>query len=106
MDGRRIPTRRQRQVLDALQSFIERFGYSPSLEELAAAVGLSSVATIHKHLKNLEAAGWVRRDRHRGRTVTPVEMVRAAAVETPLLGLIAAGQPIEASEVHETVTLP
>ncbi len=50
-------TRRQKEILEVVRGFIDREGYSPSLQEIAAKMGLSSVATVHKHLKNLEEKG-------------------------------------------------
>ena len=55
-------TRRQREIYDYLGEFIESNGYAPSLEEIAARFGLSSVATVHEHLENLAEKGAVRRD--------------------------------------------
>lgn len=65
-------TRRQKQVLDYLVKFIDRRGYSPSFEEIADGLGLSSVATVHKHLDTLERKGYIRRDYNRSRSVEVV----------------------------------
>ncbi|MFH0794419.1 MAG: repressor LexA, partial [bacterium] len=54
-------TRRQRQILDFIKDFIAAKGYSPSLEEIGAGVGLSSLATVHVHLRNIEKKGLIRR---------------------------------------------
>jgi len=54
-------TRRQREVLDVIQGFIGRHGYSPSLEEIGSELKLSSVATVHKHVSHLVSKGFVRR---------------------------------------------
>lgn len=100
-------TKRQRQILDYIESFIETYGYSPSFEEIAAFFGYSSLATVHEHLSNLEEKGLIRKNYNRSRSL---ELVRAeaapTAVELPLLGMVAAGLPIEAIEHQETITVP
>lgn len=104
-------TRRQREIYDYLGEFIEENGYAPSLEEIASRFGLSSVATVHEHLENLESKGALRRDPHRSRAIELTETTaaghpRMAAVELPLLGRVAAGQPIEAVAEDETIAVP
>ncbi len=95
-------TKRQRQVYDFISQFVEEQGYSPSLEEIAAAFGLSSVATVHKHVKHLVDKGYLRKAWNRSRSVEPVPPWTAAeeieSVHLPILGTVAAGQPIEAIE--------
>lgn len=102
-------TKRQKEILDFLTSFIEEHGYAPSLEEIASHFHLSSPSTVHKHLLNLEEKGFINRESSRSRAVlvsrspgTP----HADAVTLPLLGKIAAGQPIEAVLDTETITVP
>jgi repressor LexA len=97
-------TKRQRQILDFISSFQERRGYSPSLEEIAAHLGLSAVSTVHEHIANLACKGLVRRGWNRSRSIEP--LVQGAALEIPLAGMVAAGSPIEAVEVPESVALP
>jgi len=102
-------TRRQREIYDYLGAFIEENGYAPSLEEIAAHFGLSSVATVHEHLENLEEKGVVRRDPNRSRAIELTEASgrpRLAAVELPLLGRVAAGEPLEAIAGDETLAVP
>lgn len=103
-------TRRQREIYDYLAEFIESNGYAPSLEEIAARFGLSSVATVHEHLENLEEKGAVRRDPHRSRAIELTDGggrgVRESAVLLPLLGRVAAGQPLEAVADDETLAVP
>src|SRR4030081_1643902 len=62
-------TKRQRQVYDFLQEFIQRNGYSPSFEEIGDGLGLSSLATVHKHISNLEKKGLLKRDYNRSRSI-------------------------------------
>ncbi len=65
-------TRRQKQVLDFLIGFINRNGYSPSFEEIGEGLGLSSLATVHKHIQTLEKKGFIRRGYSRSRSVEVV----------------------------------
>ena len=103
-------TRRQREIYDYLAEFIESNGYAPSLEEIAARFGLSSVATVHEHLENLEEKGAVRRDPHRSRAIELTDGggrgARESAVLVPLFGQVAAGQPLEAVPDNETLAVP
>lgn len=102
-----IVTRRQREILDFITGFRAAHGYAPSLEEIGRAFGLSSPATVHKHLTNLEAKGLIRRETHRSRAIEVLEDApRLEAVELPLVGLIAAGEPLQAVEVPEAIAVP
>ncbi len=88
-------TKRQREVLDFVSEFIDRRGYAPSLEEIGRGLKLSSVATVHKHLKNLEAKGMLSREWNRSRSLTVAPPpAKAGAVNIPLLGTVAAGAPL------------
>src|SRR6476661_1654888 len=106
-------TRRQRQVYDYISDFVQRNGYSPSFEEIGEGMGLSSLATVHKHVTNLEKKGLLTRDYNRSRSIDLLppkgRLKQAMSVNTgmvlPLLGRIAAGQPIEAIERPETISL-
>ena len=133
-------TRRQKQVLDFLIHFINRHGYSPSFEEMASGLRLSSLATVHKHLQVLEKTGFIRRRYNQSRSVevvavpgsvpygnvpetsetSPPEVWQGTAsatpadsihfhplpnLEFPLLGHIAAGQPVEAVAQPESFSL-
>jgi repressor LexA len=99
-------TRRQRQVLDVIQSFIDEQGYSPSLEEIGRQLGLSSVATVHKHVSHLVGKGYVRRGWNQNRSIEPVRADVEGIIELPMMGTIAAGQPIEAIAEQETLRVP
>jgi repressor LexA len=108
-------TRRQREIYDFISRFVDSHGYSPSFEEIAEGVELSSLATVHKHIGNLEAKGLLKRDYNRARSIDLVKpkgqlkraFAAAAAANTalPFLGRIAAGQPIEAISNPETISL-
>ena len=100
-------TRRQKQILDYIQDFVERNGYSPSLEEIGQYFGLSSVATVHKHVTNLVRKGLLRRTWNQNRSIEVVREDDAPrAVEISLIGKIRDGRPLEQPEETETLTLP
>lgn len=123
-------TRRQKQVLDFLADFITRRGYSPSFAEIGDSMGLNSVATVHKHIGNLEKKGFIKRGHNQSRSIDVIAMPgpvpgaktagRTASrkmtapkqapeeltrFQFPLLGLIAAGYPVEALPSAETFSL-
>jgi repressor LexA len=102
-----ILTRRQKEVWDYLEDYIAAHGYAPTLEEIGAHFGLSSLATVHKHLSNLEHKGLIARKWNLSRAIeiTPPQKT-AQAVELPLLGRVAAGVPIEAVETDGTLAIP
>ena len=100
-------TKRQKEIVDYLDDYIGEHGYAPTLEEIGARFELSSPATVHKHLTNLEAKGLIRRKWNHSRAVELLPQKRkAAAVELPLLGQVAAGQPIEAIETRGSIAVP
>jgi len=100
-------TRRQREIYDFVCSFISEHGYSPSLEEIGERFGLASVATVHKHVAQLVAKGWLRKAWNRSRSLEPVGADAAGDMLTlPLLGVVSAGAPIEAIEVEERIAVP
>lgn len=97
-------TRRQKQLLNFIGSFSEKRGYSPSFEEMKKHLGLSSVSTIHFHIKKLEDLGYLRKQDNKPRSVDVYK--KEKIVNIPLLGIIAAGQPIEAVPNKESVAVP
>src|SRR5512142_2262394 len=100
-------TKRQREILDFLNEFIQQHGYAPSLEEIGRRFGLSSLATVHKHLTNLQEKGFIKRAWNRSRSVELVPTrVGGRAIELPLLGFVAAGAPIEAVATTESISVP
>ena len=100
-------TKKQRQILDYVEEFVETNGYSPSYEEIAEHFGYSSLATVHEHLSNLEQKGFLRKNYNKSRSLEIVRAeVGALAVELPLLGSVAAGLPIEAVPQDETISVP
>jgi repressor LexA len=106
-------TRRQRQIYDFISDFVQKNGYSPSFDEIRTGMDLNSLATVHKHISNLEKKGLLTRDYNRSRSIDLLppkgRLKQAMAVNTtmvlPLLGRIAAGQPIEAVPNPETISL-
>src|SRR5262245_39894537 len=98
-------TRRQREIYDFVRRFVDEKGYSPSLEEIGERFGLSSVATVHKHVQHLVEKGWLRKGWNRSRSVEPIERAGAGAVELPLLGVVAAGAPSESVPVEERLAV-
>lgn len=111
-------TPRQKQVLDFIAGFIAENEYAPSFEELAEGLGLASIATVHKHLTALESKGYLKRSFNQSRAleVTPkyrreqrvhrsdAESRQGGLLEMPLLGVIAAGMPIESFASQETLS--
>src|ERR1700677_1653872 len=100
-------TRRQKEVLDFLESFVVRNGYSPSFEEIARGLDLKSLATVHKHITNLEKKGLLDRVHNRSRSidVVPAGARKRNSERRPLAGRIAAGLPVEAAEASESISL-
>ncbi len=106
-------TRRQRQVYDFISEFYQKNQYSPSFDEIRQGMGLSSLATVHKHISNLEKKGLLTRDYNRSRSIDLLppkgRLKQSMSVNTamvlPLVGRIAAGQPIEAVQNPETISL-
>jgi repressor LexA len=100
-------TRRQKEVLDFISSFVQRNGYSPSFEEIAHGLDLRSLATVHKHITNLQNKGLLQRAHNRSRSidVLPPRAKSRPGERFPLLGRIAAGLPIEAVENQDSISL-
>jgi len=100
-------TKRQKEILDYIEGFIDDRGYAPSFEEIAESFGYSSLATVHEHLSNLERKGYIRKSYNESRSIEMVGRETATpVVELPLLGSVAAGLPIEAIEDNETLAVP
>jgi len=102
--------KRQRQILEFINQYIQKNGYSPTLQEIANAMGLSSLATVHEHLQTLAKKGVLRRYEGAVRGLEVVEQTRSPileGLELPLVGYIAAGKPIEAIEdPDQTMSIP
>lgn len=99
-------TPRQKQILEFIQSYLEQTGTAPTVNEIRDHFRLGSLATVHKHLQALEYRGALKRDPRRARAMDIIPLHALPGVEIPLLGLIAAGQPITALENPDTLSIP
>jgi repressor LexA len=107
-------TKRQREIYDFIARFVAEHGYSPSFEEIGVGTDLSSLATVHKHVTNLERKGLLKRDYNRSRSIDvlpprgalkrSMAVAAGVAAELPLMGRIAAGRPVEALQNPETIS--
>lgn len=103
-------TKRQKEVLDYVTQYIELHGYAPSYREIAEAFHLGSVATVADHIETLVAKGLLKKGDNSARSLQLVDVEdfeESNAVGLPILGLIAAGQPIQTMSGHaETLEVP
>jgi repressor LexA len=99
------PTKKQAEILAFIREFHRENNYAPSYREIAAHLGISSPATVHEHVKNLERKGHLN-SLGGARSLEPEQEERPVALLLQLKGLIAAGEPIEAIETHEMITVP
>jgi repressor LexA len=105
-------TRRQKQVLDVIAGFVDENGYSPSYEEIARGLNLASLATVHKHISALTNKNYLKRGFNQSRSLElgPKYLqenrrhAERLSLEIPLLGRIAAGQPVESIEQRATLS--
>ena len=95
-------TEKQTQILEYIKSEIIGKGYPPSVRDICQAVNLKSTSSVHSHLETLEKNGYIRRDPTKPRTIEILDdsfnMVRREMVNVPIVGTVAAGQPILATE--------
>ena len=105
-------TRRQKEVLNYIKEFMVSHGYPPTVREIGESLGLSSPATTHSHLEQLEEKGYIRKGGNKNRAIellvnNEFEIKNEEVIEVPLLGKITAGSPIEAIEnPNEFFSLP
>ena len=99
-------TKRQKQALDFIKHYIQKHDYAPSLEEVKGHLGLASVSTAHFHVQTLQEKGFLRKDDNQPRAIEIRKNGTTHAREIQLAGTIAAGQPIEAIEGHDTIQVP
>ena len=97
-------TKRQNDVLNYVKSYIVSHGYPPTVREIGKALDISSPATVHAHLSNLESKGFIRKDSSKNRAIellvkNEFSKENEEVAEVPLLGKITAGSPIEAIEM-------
>jgi repressor LexA len=110
-------TKRQQEIFDFIRKYSARYGYPPTVRDIGKAVGLASSSTVHAHLANLEKIGLLRRDPSKPRAIELLDKAVGSAVDSvrgivrgeglPLLGAVAAGQPMLAEEnIEEYVSVP
>ena len=96
-------TKRQEEILTYIKKYIVSHGYPPTVREIGKDLGVSSPATIHTHLNNLETKGFIKKEETKNRAIellvdNEFDIKQESSVEVPLLGKITAGSPIEAIE--------
>ena len=110
-------TKRQQEIFDFIRKYSAKYGYPPTVRDIGKAVGLASSSTVHAHLANLEKIGLLRRDPSKPRAIELLDRAVETAVDSvkglvrpeglPLLGSVAAGQPMLADEnIEEYVSIP
>ena len=99
-------TKRQKEILGYLEEYLSSNGYGPTLEEIACHFELASLNGVHKHLKALEERGFIRRLSRHARSIQLLGSGSRERHSLPLLGYVAAGQPIEAIHQGEEVSVP
>lgn len=99
-------TKRQKELLDYLQEYIASHDYAPSYREIADFFHLSSIATVADHIENLKEKGFITKDFNEARSLQLTPRWDDRTFEIPLLGVIAAGSPIEAIRTNETIDIP
>jgi len=99
-------TKRQKEILDFISKFISDHDYAPSYREIANHFHLGSIATVAVHLDNLKIKGYLTKDYNEARSLQLTPRWDERTFEIPLLGVIAAGAPIEAIRTNETIDIP
>jgi repressor LexA len=110
-------TKRQQEIFDFIRKYSAKYGYPPTVRDIGKAVGLASSSTVHAHLANLEKIGLLRRDPSKPRAIELLDRAVGSAVDSmrsivraeglPLLGSVAAGQPVLAEEnIEEYIPVP
>lgn len=97
-------TKKQKQALDFITDYRGRRGYAPTLDEIRKKLKLASVSTVHFHVSRLRDLGYLSKEENKPRSIDVVG--REGMVKIPLLGTIAAGQPIEAIQEKEVIAVP
>ncbi len=102
--------KKQRQILDFIKQFIQTNGSAPTLRQIADAIGVNSLATVHEHLESLEVKGLLKRKHGKNRSIelTKADIsIASDSMEVPILGFVAAGQPIEPyTDPNASMTIP
>ncbi|HXC78398.1 MAG TPA: transcriptional repressor LexA [Candidatus Acidoferrum sp.] len=110
-------TKRQQEIFDFIRKYSAKYGYPPTVRDIGKAVGLASSSTVHAHLANLEKIGLLRRDPSKPRAIELLDRAVGNAVDSvrsivrpdslPLVGSVAAGQPVLAEEnIEDYISVP
>jgi len=110
-------TKRQQEIFDFIRKYSAKYGYPPTVRDIGKAVGLASSSTVHAHLANLEKIGLLRRDPSKPRAIELLDRAMGNAMDSmrsivrseglPLLGSVAAGQPVLAEEnIEDYISVP
>ena len=102
-------TKRQQEIFDFIKRYSAKHGYPPTVRDIGKAIGLTSSSTVHAHLANLEKVGVLRRDPTKPRAMEILDKAKKAVVPPglPLVGRVAAGQPLLAEEnIEDYVEVP
>jgi len=99
-------TKRQKEILDFVSRFLDRNGYSPTLEEIATYFHLASLNGVYKHLQALQERGFIRRLSNQARSIQLLNPEHSSPTTLPLLGYVTAGQPVEAVVNAEEISVP
>lgn len=110
-------TKRQQEIFDFIHKYSAKYGYPPTVRDIGKAVGLASSSTVHAHLANLEKIGLLRRDPSKPRAIELLDRAVGSAVDSmrsmvraeglPLVGSVAAGQPVLAEEnIEDYISVP
>jgi repressor LexA len=103
-------TKRQQEIFDFVKQYVSEHGYPPTVRDIGKAIGLASSSTVHAHLANLEKLGLLRRDPTKPRAIEVLKDKARQAVAPaglPVVGQVAAGQPVLAEEnIEEYVPVP
>ena len=105
-------TKRQQEIFEYIKRYSARHGYPPSVRDIGKAIGLTSSSTVHAHLANLEKLGLLRRDPSKPRAIELLvdrakRAARPALGQLPVVGQVAAGQPVLAEEnIEDYVSIP
>lgn len=99
-------TKRQRDILDFLRKYLQQNNYAPSLEEIANHFDIASLNAVYKHLQILEERGFISRQSNRARSIKILDEKSADQAALPLLGKIAAGQPIDPVTNPDQIEIP
>lgn len=104
-------TAKQQEILDYIKETILKKGYPPAVREICEAVQLKSTSSVHSHLETLERNGYIRRDPTKPRTIEILDdtfgLTRREMVQVPMIGTVAAGQPLLAEEnIEDYFSIP